>query len=167
MKATELLASQLGTSKAMLAGMLEDLADAPLTAPTASGGNHPLWVAGHVVYSEANLTGPLMFGTPNPLAEWKDLYGRGSEPSYEASDYAQTIPELLAKWDEVRAESLTKLNGLSDEDLSRDVAQCPPGREGFFGTFGKAFSAVVMHPFMHRGQLADARRSLGRSPLQA
>jgi len=36
-----------------------------------------------------------------------------------------------------------------------------------FGTIGKAFTMVAMHPLIHRGQVADARRTLGRKPLMA
>ncbi len=165
MKAIDLLAAQIETSKGMVVPLLEDLADAPLTAPTPNGGNHPLWIAGHLVYSEGSLTGPLMFGTPHPLAEWGDSFGRGTEPSDEAATYTVSIPEIIAKWDEIRENTLAQLAKLTDEDLDNATADCPPGREAFFGTYGKALSAVAFHPYMHRGQLADARRALGRPPL--
>jgi len=32
--------------------MLEDMREAPLTQPTARGGNHPLWVIGHLALTE-------------------------------------------------------------------------------------------------------------------
>lgn len=165
MKATEILATQIETSKGMVVPLLEDLADAPLTFPTANGGNHPLWIAGHLVFSEGSLAGPLMFGTPHPLGEWKDAFGRGSEPTDDASQYAVTIPEVIAKWDEIRENTLAQLAKLTDDDLDKPTAECPPGREAFFGTYGKALSAVAFHPYMHRGQLADARKALGRPPL--
>lgn len=167
MKATELLAAQMETTKGMVVPMLEDLVDAPLTAPTTNGGNHPLWIAGHVVYSEAALTTTLMFDKPHPFPEWGELYGRGAEPTLDEGQYTLTIPEILAKWEEVRQNTLAELAQLSDDDLDRTVANCPPGREAFFGTLGKAFTAVAVHPVMHRGQLADSRRVLGRPPLIA
>ena len=167
MNATELLRSQMEASKQMTAGLLADMQDAPLTSPTPKGGNHPLWIAGHLVYSEARLTHELMFDKPSPLADWGDIFRGGTQPSNDAGAYPFSIPEILAKWDEIRTHTLAILAGLSDEDLDKPVANCPPGREALFGTIGKAFSMVAMHPLNHRGQVADARRALGRKPLFA
>jgi hypothetical protein len=167
MIATDLLRDQLESSKLLTATLLADMRDAPLTAPTPQGGNHPLWIAGHLVYSEARLTHELMFDKPSPVADWGDVFRGGIQPSNNAGDYPISIPEILAKWDEIRANTLAILSELSDDDLDKPVAKCPPGREAMFGTIGKAFTMVAMHPLIHRGQVADARRTLGRKPLMA
>ena len=167
MKATQLLQQQLKSSKLLTTSLLADLADAPLTAPTPNGGNHPLWIAGHIVYSEARLTSEMMYDKPNPLVGWKEQFCGGSQPSEEASHYTLTIPDILAKWDEVRANTLSILEGISDEGLDQPIANCPSGREALFDSFGKVFTMIATHPLMHRGQLADARRALGRPPLLA
>jgi DinB superfamily len=167
MKATELLRSQIESSKMMTASLLADMQDAPLAMPTPQGGNPPLWIAGHLVYSEARLTNELLFDKPGPLLDWGDTFGRGTQPSSDASHYPLTILEILAKWDEIRVNTLAILAKLTDDDLDKPAARCPPGREAVFGTFGKAFTMVAMHPMHHRGQVADARRALGRKPLTA
>lgn len=167
MKATELLEMQMEFSKQSTMGLLADLADAPLTAPTADGGNHPLWVAGHLVYSEAGLVNYMALGKPNPLEDWKPIFGRGTQPEYDAAHYPVTIPEILAKWDEVRQGTLEELDKLTEADLETPAANFAPERAAMFGTVGRVFSAVATHPLMHRGQLADARLVLGRAPLQA
>ena len=167
MKATDLLKLQMENTKLMTVPLLEDLTDAPLATPTAEGGNHALWIAGHIVYAEAGLTSHMAFGTPNPLEQWKEVFGRGSEPVQDVAHYPVSIPAIVAKWDEVRANSLAKLEELGEDDLDKESANCAPGREAFFGTIGRVFTATAMHPHMHRGQLADIRRALGRPPLQA
>lgn len=167
MKATDLLRHQLETSKMATAALLADMQDAPLTSPTPDGGNHPLWIAGHLVYAEARITHEMMFDKPGPLADWSELFRGGSQPLDDASQYPLTIPETLAIWDKIRAGTLAILAELSDEDLDRPTAKCPPGREALFGTLGKALTMVAMHPLNHRGQIADARRALGREPLMA
>ena len=167
MKATELLKIQMELSKHSTMGLLEDLADAPLSAPTANGGNHPLWIAGHLVYSEAGLVNYMALGRPNPLEEWKPIFGRGTQPEYDAAHYPVTIPEILAKWDEVRQGTLDELAKLTEADLETPAANFAPERAAMFGTVGRVFSAVATHPLMHRGQLADTRLVLGRAPLQA
>jgi hypothetical protein len=167
MKATDLIKDQLESSKLITAALLADMQDAPLTSPTPQGGNHPLWIAGHLVYAEARITNEMMFDKPGPLLDWKEDFRGGSQPLVDAGHYSLTIPEALAKWDEIRASTLAILADLSDDDLDRPVAKCPPGREVLFGTLGKAFTMVISHPLMHRGQIADARRALDRQPLFA
>jgi len=166
MNATDLIRFQIHVSKEMTAGLLANMLDAPMTFPTAQGGNHPTWVAGHLGYSESNLIHHVLFGETNPLIEWKSIFGGGSEPTAKADDYPP-LSDLLAKWDEVRAHTLQVLDSLSDADLDKPSASPPEGREEFLGTFGKVFSIVSLHSMMHRGQVADARRAMGRERLMA
>ena len=70
----------LEQSRQWLLALMGDMQDAPTTAPTPNGGNHPLWVIGHLVHSEAGLINGFAFGKENPLARWDGLFGMGSEP---------------------------------------------------------------------------------------
>lgn len=162
----DLLRFQIELTKNMTAGLLVDMIDAPLAAPTPNGGNHPTWIAGHLAYSESNLIYHILGGDTNPLIEWKPLFGAGSQPSYEADVYP-LLEDLLAKWDEVRVHTLDMLALYTDEDLDNPSINPPPGREDLFGTFGQVFSMVALHPLMHRGQISDARRAVGREVLIA
>lgn len=166
MKTLELLRFQIEMTKNITAGLLADMVDAPLTAPTPNGGNHPTWIAGHLTYSESNLIHHILAGNPNPLIDWKALFGAGSEPTDDAASYPP-LADLLAKWDEVRTHTLAVLDSLSNEDLDKPAASPPPGREEFFGSAAKVFSMVALHPLMHRGQVSDARRALGRERLMS
>lgn len=166
MKTIELLRFQIEVSKNMTAALLGDMLDAPLAPPTPNGGNHPTWVAGHLAYSESNLIHHMLGGEENPLIDWKALFGAGSQPTDNADDYPP-LPELIAKWDEVREHTLKLLDSMAEDDLQKSSANPPPGREEFFGTYGKIFSMVAMHPLMHRGQVADSRRAAGRDKLMA
>lgn len=164
MNAIELVRFQLELSKSATAALLADMKDAPLTTPTSAGGNHPLWIAGHLTFSESQLSTVIMLGKPNPLADWADLFRGGSQPVDDASQYP-TMAEILAKWDEVRTGTLELLDSLTDADLDKPVANPPKGREGALGTYGKILSIMALHPMMHRGQVADARRVAGRGTL--
>ena len=164
MNAIDLLRFQLDVSKNLTANLLADMSDAPLAQPTSKGGNHPMWVAGHLAFAEANLTNYILQGKANPLDGWKDMFGRGSEPSTDASKYPP-FEEVLARWDEVRASTLKILDGLSEADLDKPSANPPEGREAFFNTYGKVFAIVGLHAAMHRGQVADARRASNRPVL--
>ena len=164
MNVLELLRYQLELSKDLTIKLLADMVDAPLTAPTPAGGNHPTWVAGHLVYSEANLVYHILEDQTNPLLDWKELFGRGSRPSTDASIYPP-LPELLAKWDEVRLHTMEFFETLTEADLDKASANPPAGREEAFRTFGKVLSVIAFHPLIHRGQVADARRTAKREAL--
>ncbi|MEM8945237.1 MAG: DinB family protein [Planctomycetota bacterium] len=166
MQTLALLRFQIEMSKNMTAALLADMLDAPMTAPTPNGGNHPTWVAGHLAYSEANLIHHMIEGETNPLIEWKERFGAGSEPTDDADHYPP-LTELLAKWDEVRAHTVHVLDSLTEADLDKPSPNSPPGREAFFGTFGKVLSMVALHPLMHRGQVADARRAARREKMMS
>ncbi len=164
MKAIDLLRFQIEMSKNLTTGLLADMRDAPMVVPTSNGGNHPTWIAGHLAYSEANLIYHILLGNPNPLPEWKSLFSIGSEPTDDAASYP-SLGDLLAKWDEVRVHTLDTLDSLNDDDLDKPSANPPEGREQYFDTYAKVLSLVAQHPLMHRGQVADARRAVGREKL--
>ncbi len=166
MSTVDLLRWQIQLSKQMTQSLLADMQDAPLAFPTQNGGNHPTWIAGHLVYAEANLIQHMLEGNDNPLLDWKPMFGAGSEPTDDSASYPP-LSDLLAKWDEVREHTLKFLDSLTDADLDKPSRNPPPGREEFFGTFGKVLTMVAHHPLMHRGQVADARRAAGRERLMS
>lgn len=166
MQATDLLRSQIQLSKQMTTALLTDMLDAPMTFPTAKGGNHPVWVAGHLAYSEANLVNHILLGDTNPLIDWKELFAGGSEPTADADSYPP-LADLLAKWEEAHAFTLKTLDSFSNEDLDKPSANCPPERAEIIGNYGKVLAIVAIHPMMHYGQVADSRRVAGRKKLRS
>ena len=50
MKAVDFAKLCLEMSSGWVMGLIEDMKDAPLTAPTPNGGNHPLWCLGHLIW---------------------------------------------------------------------------------------------------------------------
>ncbi len=164
MKTVDYIKMNLEASQSMVSGMIDDMKDAPLVQPTPNGGNHPLWILGHLTYSEANIVDHIMQGNDNPLAEWNDVFGGGSEPVTDLAHYP-AWDEVRAKFDEVRANTMKVLSTLSDDDLDQPSKNCSPEREAFFGTVGQCFMVIGLHAMMHFGQLADARRMDGRKPM--
>jgi DinB superfamily len=144
--------------------LVEDMKDAPLTFPTPQGGNHPLWVLGHLAWTEGFLH-QVMLGRPNPVAHWNTLFGIGSEATAEADRYP-SFQELHKTFCDLRAETLNVLARLSDEDLDRPARNCPSELNEFLGTYAKCFRVVIFNAMHHRGQVADARRAAGREPLR-
>ena len=167
MNTTTFIKSSMETSKNAVLGLITDLKDEPLAQPTINGGNHALWILGHLVYSECSIIHTILLGNEScPLQEWKDLFGYGSEPKSDASIYP-SFDELLAKWEEVRAFTFETLATFSDDDLDKPAPGCPEEWKDWFGTIGKVFTTQTIHPTMHYGQLADIRKALGRELLMA
>ena len=163
MKTTDFVKMSLETSKGFAMALISDMKDAPLTQPTAKGGNHPLWILGHLTLAEASILHGYILDEENPLTDWKELFDGGTEPVADASHYP-AFDELVAKFEEVRARTLSVLDSLSDEDLDRTIET---QQADLFGTVGKCFMMLSLHPTLHYGQVADSRRSLGRKPLFA
>jgi hypothetical protein len=163
MKATEFIKNALDMSKDWVVGLVTDMKDAPTTFPTPKGGNHPLWVLGHLTFSEAHLVGEYIQGDANPLAHWQDIFGQGSEPVADASRYP-SFDEVLTKFQQTRAHTLKVLASLTDADLDKP-SRAPEEMRQYFGTVGACFAVVILHFTYHGGQVADSRRAAGRKPL--
>jgi uncharacterized damage-inducible protein DinB len=165
MKSTELIRFLLDSSKGWAMGLIDAIKDAPLTQPTANGGNHPLWLVGHLLHSESNLLDVFILGKENRFAEWDHLFRMGTTPTTNAEDYP-TMDELLAKFAAMRAASLAHLDTLSEDDLDQP-SRAPEEFGAYFGTVGACFAAMSTHTAFHTGQIAVCRKAAGREPVMA
>jgi hypothetical protein len=165
MKGTEVIKMGLEISHQWFMALMTDAQDLLVTTPTSKGGNHPLWVMGHLAHSEAGLVNGFILGKPNPLAEWDDLFGTGSQPVRDASKYP-SMAELRSEFDKARAETLKVLDGFTDADLE-SPSQAPEELKSMFGTIGQCFTALGLHVTFHTGEVADVRRAAGRKPVLA
>ncbi len=163
MRPIDLIRYALEMSDQFTMPLIEDMRDAPCTAPTPRGGNHPLWVLGHLAFVEALLACSLM-DEPDPLPEYTRLFSYGAEPTGDADDYPK-FDEVLATYRRLRARNMRLLEQFGDARLDEPVKRPPAGLEDAFRTVGQAFLVVAIHQMNHRGQVSDARRAAGRSPL--
>jgi hypothetical protein len=69
--------------------------------------------------------------------------------------------EVLAKCRDVRESTLALVDTLTEADLDRASAKVPKGYADTFGTWRLCLQYASDHWYMHRGQLADARRAAG------
>lgn len=165
MNAIDFIKMSLESSKGWAMGLINDMQDAPLTQPTSNGGNHPLWVLGHLVRAESDLLDGFVLGKPNRFPELESLFSMGTTPTTDASQYPSMV-ELLAKLEEIRAATLGHLDTLSEGDLDKP-SHAPAEFGPPFATVGACFAAMSTHMSFHAGQVADARRAAGRAPLMA
>lgn len=163
MTGIQTIKAALDISRQWLTALVSDIEGAEFAVPASRGGNHPVWVLGHTIHSEASLVNEFVLGKPNPLADWDDLFGTGSQPVADADKYP-TMSQLLAEFDKIRAETLKLLDGLRDDDLDTP-SNAPPELASMFGTVGQCFAALALHSAFHTGQIADARRAAGKKPV--
>lgn len=163
MKAIDLIRRAMETSAQFTPRFFEDMRDEPLTQPTPHGGNHTLWVMGHLACSEGALCA-MIDGSPCPYEQWWPLFGRGTEPTTDADQYP-SFDEVFAAYREVRAATLQRLADMDDADLDRTPKAVPPELAEHFPTIADILLLLPTHENFHIGQVADARRAAGRSPL--
>jgi hypothetical protein len=163
MKAIDVIRNAMYLSDRATLQLIEDMRDAALTQPTPRGGNHPLWVLGHITFIEGNVP-HVLFGEPNPVAKWAPLFAPGTEPTSDASAYP-SFEELLRTYRDLRERNMKILEDVGEAGLDRPTVAPPKGLEEVLGTAGQAFLTIAMHQMSHRGQVADARRTAGRKPV--
>ncbi|HEV3162590.1 MAG TPA: DinB family protein [Isosphaeraceae bacterium] len=162
MKEIDLIRWALRKTDEWVVGAAEDMRDAPLTQPTSRGGNHPLWILGHLAVVEGAVP-QLLFSEPNPVEHWQPLFGRGTRPTTDAGAYPP-FDEVLATYRELRAKNLARLDETGEAGLEQAPAAVPPGFAEKSLTRGQTLLVIALHQMSHLGQIADARRAAGREP---
>jgi hypothetical protein len=163
MKTVEFIRMGLDMSAGIALQLIEDMEDQPLMFPTPKGGNHPLWVLGHLAWVEGELL-QVMLGRANPVAHWKPVFGPGTEPTASAADYP-SFDEARKAFQDLRAQTMNVLATLTDADLDRSSERCPPEVKHLIGTYAQCFLIMIVNTMTHHGQVADARRAAGRKRL--
>jgi hypothetical protein len=159
MQSIDLIRHNLRTSRDHVLARVEEMLPHGLVFPTPRGGGHTLWVLGHLAFIEGLVIHGFMLGEANPLEDWEHPFD-GSDVSGDAGLYP-AFDVVLARCREMRDRTLKILDSLSEEDLDKASENAPQGHEETFGTYRLCLQYVADHWLMHRGQLADARRSAG------
>lgn len=162
MRAVDLLHGGLSTSHAWMLGLLKDIESEPLRQPTAAGGNHPMWIIGHLAYIEGGMK-TVLLGEPNPVEGWHSLFAAGSTPSTDPAIYPP-FSEVVARFSELRHGTLRMLGAMNDAQLDLRPPNVPPGFEEAMRTIGETLMLLCMHQMFHQGQLSDVRRAAGIPP---
>lgn len=159
MQSIDLIRDNLKKSRDRVLARVEEMREHCVLFPTRNGGCHTLWVLGHLAYIEVLVVRGFMLGEQNPLTAWGEVFD-GTDTSGEIS-YYPPFDEVLARCYEVRESTVQLLNSFTEEDLDKLSANIPDGFEDTFGTYRLCLQFVADHWYMHRGHLADARRTAG------
>ena len=159
MQSIHLIRENLQRSEDIVLSRIEEMRDHCVVAPTPRGGCHTLWVLGHLAYIEALLIRKFMLGESNPLADWEEMFD-GWDVSGDVEHFVP-FDRALAECRATRASTISLLDSLDEDDLDQTSANVPDKVDELFGTYRRCFQYAADHWFMHRGQLADARRAAG------
>src|SRR5258708_15109575 len=96
---------------------LGGMKDAPLLRPGPWGGNHAMWIAGHLTVVEGRLQ-KMLRGTPNPVERWKPLFDWDTEPVDDPAAYP-AYDEVLRTFKELREQTHAFLDEVGEEGLDR------------------------------------------------
>lgn len=161
MKAIDTLRTALAFSD-MGMKHLSEMSDTPLLRPGPWGGNHAMWIAGHLAVVEGRLQ-QILHGIPNPVKDWKPLFDWGSEPVDDPAAYPP-YEEVVGKFKELREQTHAFLNDVGEEGLDQPTKCQPPGFGGF-ETAGSAILIVACHATGHLGGLTVVRAAAGKQRL--
>ena len=159
MQSIHLIRENLKRSEDIVLARVEEMRNHCVVFPTPRGGCHTLWVLGHLAYIEALVVRSFMLGEPNPLADWEEVFD-GADTSGEIEQFPP-FDQVLRECRATRASTISFLDSLTEDDLDRVSENAPDGVEELFGTYRRCLQYAADHWFMHRGQLADARRAAG------
>lgn len=163
MNAIDLMRNALEFTDRFVNPMIDDLRDIALIQPTQRGGNHALWIMGHLASSEAAMRS-MVTGSPNPLEDWQAAFGPGTQPVADGSAYP-SFDEVVRRFRESRAATMQLLESMSDADLDKKPKGIDHDMEHLFKTNADVLMLVLIHQQFHFGQLADVRRAAGRAPI--
>jgi len=163
MHTKDIIQFALTLSNGAVLSAIDEMSDAPTTFPTLNGGCHPLWVLGHLALIEGSIP-EILLGETNPLEQWQQYFGSGTEPVADTSKYPP-LSEVRVKYVQLRERNLKLLESLSEQDLDKPTSTPPKGLEHEFGTYGQSFMTLALHQALHRGHVTDARRAAARTAL--
>jgi hypothetical protein len=142
--------------------VFEDMKSDPLVQPGPWGGNHAMWIAGHITVIEGRLQ-KVLRGVPNPVEHWKPLFDWDTKPKTDPSAYPP-FEEVLQAYHRLREQTYAFLDEVGEDGLDRPT-KCPiPGFGPAFETVGPALMVIACHQCGHLGGATVARRASGKQP---
>jgi hypothetical protein len=142
--------------------VFDDMSSDPLVQPGPWGGNHAMWIAGHITVIEGRLQ-KVLRGIPNPVEQWKPLFDWDSQPQTDLSAYPP-YDAVLQMYRRLREETLAFLDEVGENGLDRPTKLPIPGFGPAFETVGSAIMVIACHQIGHVGSATVARRASGKQP---
>ena len=159
MNTKEVVIEQMQQVRDMLKEWVNDIPQEKMNVRAIDGGVHLAWILSHLAWSEAGTINKFIREQPNPLRHLGKACGMGSTVVDDAAAYPSK-DQAMATLEQLRADTLKFLDGLSEADLDRPIKDGPPE----FKTWGSIFALIPSHEAHHSGQISVIWRRLGHKP---
>lgn len=162
-----MVVNEMEFARAYSLQLIESVHEADWFRMPPAGVTHVGWQVGHLAVAKYSLTLRRMRGEQPAdeqlvSAEFRGLFGIGSEPTPDAAKYPAPA-EIRAVFDRVHEAGLATAKGLSDEGLDQPAIG---GAHPVFKTKLGALLWCARHEMLHAGQIGLLRRQLGQAPLR-
>ncbi len=150
MNTTKFISAQYDMVIEWMTGIVEAFSDDDFRLELAPGKNHALWILGHLVTSDDDLSvylgkGELLFPA------YSEVFSQGKKLiPFEQCPPPQELKEALRK---VFEKNKAIFASLSSEELSEPHALIGDQENDYFKTKGRVVSAWHLHQLYHTGQL--------------
>ena len=157
----EIAAAQLKGSRQFLLGLIETLSNDQLMTRAGGVGNHAIWIMGHIAFADDLFVSEFR-GEPSCLPEGHvEQFGQGSVPNERLSDYPSR-DEMMERLATSRDRAIQWVESLDGDAVWQEAPESI--RPISPNAIDSAFT-LAQHEFLHAGQLATVRSSLGMKPL--
>ena len=140
--------------------LLEDIPEDKLLHQPVEGGNHALWVMGHLASADDMFAGLYDGGQTKLPESYKKLFGMGSTPTNDAAAYPP-VAEVRQHYAAARQRLLDAARAADDSVLNSplpdDFGDFAPDKLGLL-------ISLPWHEGLHAGQITMVRKSLGIGP---
>lgn len=146
-----------------LTANIEKLSDDDLKQSILPGKNHGVWILGHLIESEDELS-KVLGKAPMLFPEYEQMFGQGSK--LEPVDFYPSIDTLKKQWKEVVAKNDKALSKMTDAEWDEPHATVAEfGENDFFKTKGRTIMIWNLHQEYHNGQLSVLVMLAGKSKI--
>ena len=160
MNAKEHAITVLNFARGLTDQLLEDIPEDEFLHQPVEGGNHALWVMGHLAVTDDMLAGLYDGGAARLPETYGKLFGMGSRPTNDAAVYPP-VAEVRRHFAATHERLLAAVQAADDATLNSSL----PGEiEGFASDRLAALFNIAWHEGLHAGQITTVRKSLGIAP---
>ncbi len=151
----------LNFSRQFFNDLLEGVPADKLLHSPVPGGNHALWIIGHLAVTD-DFFADMVDGQGQKLPQrYRELFDLGSTPTANEADYPP-VSEIREQFAAARQRLISAYEAADEDTLSQPLPQelsnFAPNKLGLPLT-------QAWHEGIHTGQLSSIRRSLGIKPL--
>ena len=162
----ELLAEQIQRTRKWTLALIGDLSGDEWTHQVTEGGQHILWLCGHVTTAQESLVFRRCLDRSLLDDAYRSHFAIGNKVKSAAAYDWPSAESVRAKMDEVQAHTEQAVAKMNDALLGEPLM----GKDGqphpMFDTTLGAIGHVSRHEAFHAGQIAMIRRTLGRPFLR-